>query len=112
MTDREFAILAKSINEVYPGAIKESGMELWYRLLTDVNYRQAAQSLAEYMRTEHFPPRPADLINRVEKKNRFCNFAGRDYDWGKLEKELLIANMVGTGIAERSKDATGDGGED
>ena len=106
MTRPEFAILIKSINEIYPGTIKDSNSELWFRLMADVDYKQAAQSLADYMRTEHFAPRPADLINRVEKKNKFCNFVGRDYDYAKLERELLLASMGGARIAER-KENTG-----
>lgn len=86
MTRQEFAVLIKSVNEIYPQTITDSNSELWYRLVADVGYTVAAQRLADYMRKEHFPPKPADLI---PKKTKFNNFPERNYDMLKLERALL-----------------------
>ena len=86
MTRQEFAVLIKSLNEIYPQTITDSNSELWYRLVIDVEYTTAAQCLADYMRKEHFPPKPADLI---PKRTKFNNFPERNYDMLKLERALL-----------------------
>lgn len=86
MTRQEFAILIKSVNAIYPQTITDSNSELWYRLVADTEYTASAQCLADYMRKEHFPPKPADLI---PKREGFSNFPERRYNMLKLERALL-----------------------
>lgn len=62
-----FSVLVKSINTIYPGTINNdpATMELWYRLLCDLDYETANTALHKYMMSNHFPPKPSDIRDAV-----------------------------------------------
>lgn len=60
----EFIVLAKSIKTCYPNSklleTKES-IEIWYSLLSDLEYETASLAVKKYMMLNKFPPTIADI---------------------------------------------------
>lgn len=64
MTFDDFKILAKTLRSVYynSGLLADNdAVQVWYQLLKDIPYEDAALSVARYASTEHFPPTPVDI---------------------------------------------------
>lgn len=71
MTRQEWATLASAIRSIWPNtlATRES-MEIWYQVLSDLDYKDASSGVSAYIKTEHYPPMPADIrkFSKVTKE--------------------------------------------
>lgn len=64
MTSGEFNKIAKGLKAVYtkPEFIPDNfAMEVWYRALADIPYELASAAVQQYIATQHFEPKPADI---------------------------------------------------
>lgn len=70
MEKKEFSVLAAAIRTLYPNEIpNHAAMDLWYSLLSDLSYESANYALYNWAKTNHFPPKPADIIFGAESYN-------------------------------------------
>lgn len=66
MTKDEFKNIVKAINTVWAEAIQDqTAFDLWFRLLSDLDYQAASLATQKYMLTGKFPPKPADIREGV-----------------------------------------------
>lgn len=68
MTREEFLILAKAMKAVWsdPKFLPDKdAFDVWYEMLHDVPYRDAAVGLKAYMKTGKFPPTIADIREKA-----------------------------------------------
>lgn len=64
MTPQEWAKLAMAIKATYKtsGILEDkASIEVWYSLLSDLDYQICSRALMQWMQTEHFPPTIADI---------------------------------------------------
>jgi len=90
MTKEETLKILAVLRSVYPSIGKddpESTAMVWYFALHDIGYSQVSKAVAEYIRAEHFPPVPADLIRYVKASSGEDSF-----------RDLWLANMLSLGI--------------
>lgn len=70
ITREEFSLLVKGMKSVYsyPNFIADKeAFDMWYALLSDIDYPVLAKATKDYMMTESKLPTPADIRNRVMK---------------------------------------------
>lgn len=69
MTKQEFSVLAMAIKAVYPNMLPDNGaMDVWYRMLQDLDYESASIALQTHMMTSRFPPTIADIRGGCTKR--------------------------------------------
>lgn len=64
MTGEEFKLLARGLKAAYPGQNflpDKYSMRLWYRLLSDVDYKRAQAAAMTHICTKKFPPTIAEF---------------------------------------------------
>ena len=67
MTLEETTKLLATIKSVYPsfgGEDIKQTVGVWHMILEDIPYENASAATMAYIRTEHFPPVPADIVER------------------------------------------------
>ncbi len=95
MNQAEFANIMAAMNAAYPNekiTVDAKRVKLWWKKLSDMDYRTVSRNLSKYIDTNTYPPTIADLRGRRESK--FNNFAGRNYDMDRLELALLGIKQV------------------
>lgn len=66
MEKPEFLILVKTMKAVYPAMFSEKEtIDIWYSLLKDLDYQDAAAGLGKHMATSPYPPTVADIRNNA-----------------------------------------------
>lgn len=81
MSREEFAVFAAALQTYYPRANilpNKQALELWYRQLQDIDYRDAEKTLNKWVSEERFPPSIADI--RGGKAGDACDW------WSQLRK--------------------------
>lgn len=64
MKREEFALFAAALQTYYPRANilpNKQALELWYRQLQDIDYKDAEAALNEWVSKERWPPTIADI---------------------------------------------------
>ena len=96
MDKQEFGQIMAAMHAAYPNE-KVTGdtrsVHLWFKELNDMDYDVAAYALERHIRTNKFPPAISEILTGINQKNRFNNFLPRGYDFAKLEKALLMAEI-------------------
>lgn len=87
MEKKEFAIMAKAINEMYGADTISStySMELWYSLLKDLPYDQANTGLLKYMQSSSYKPKPADIRRSALEVSTGYQESGNEV-WQRIDK--------------------------
>lgn len=87
MEKKEFAIMAKAINEMYGADTISStySMELWYSLLKDLPYDQANTGLLKYMQSSSYKPKPADIRRAALEVSIGYQESGNEV-WQRIDK--------------------------
>ena len=65
MTEQEFIKIGKALKGVYcqkEFLSDQEDLKVWYELLKDYDYKILQQATIDYMKNNHYPPTPADLI--------------------------------------------------
>lgn len=90
MTKEQFTLIVKGINAVYPDTIKDkTAFDVWYELLKDLDYEMASVATQQYMRTGHFPPKPADIRNTIADMTTIVSDEPTEQEaWGMVRKAL------------------------
>ena len=73
MTREEFSVIAKGMKAVYanPTFIADKdAFDVWYALLSDLDYALVSQATQDYMKSTSKIPTPADIRNRAEELTR------------------------------------------
>lgn len=66
MEKPEFLILVKTMKAVYPAMFQErETVDIWYTLLKDLDYQDAATGLGKHLATSPYPPTVADIRNNT-----------------------------------------------
>lgn len=66
MEKPEFLILVKTMKAVYPAMFSEKEtIDIWYALLKDLDYQDAATGLGKHLATSPYPPTVADIRNNT-----------------------------------------------
>ena len=66
MEKPEFLILVKTMKAVYPAMFSEKEtIDIWYALLKDLDYQDAAAGLGKHLSTSPYPPTVADIRNNT-----------------------------------------------
>ena len=66
MEKPEFLILVKTMKAVYPAMFQErETVDIWYTLLKDLDYQDAAAGLGKHLATSPYPPTVADIRNNT-----------------------------------------------
>lgn len=66
MEKPEFLILVKTMKAVYPAMFQErETVDIWYTLLKDLDYQDAAAGLGKHLSTSPYPPTVADIRNNT-----------------------------------------------
>ena len=62
MTKEEFMILVKTMKAVHPAMFQSMDtIEIWYKMLADLNYKDAADALGKHLSTSVYPPTVANI---------------------------------------------------
>ena len=62
MSKEEFMILVKTMKAVHPAMFPEMDtINIWYKMLADLNYKDAAAALGKHLSTSVYPPTVADI---------------------------------------------------
>lgn len=88
MTRQEFAKVVATLKTVFgeEDFIKtQQAFDVWYELLKDIDYRRCMMAAQQYMQTEHFPPKPADLRRIMAGQSVVLK------DYGDAWQEVLLA---------------------
>lgn len=91
MNRNEFVSLMSAINGAYPNeqiTRDEKKVKLWWSMLSDMDYREAANNLYRHIRRCRYVPTIAEIRGEDGDK-AFNNFRRRHYDMDKLEMALL-----------------------
>lgn len=89
MNKQEFANIAVAIKAAYPNsnAIPDSAaMNLWYRMLQDLDYKLVENAVLEHISTNKFPPSIADI--REKSSERLSPDVS---DWGTAWGQVMTA---------------------
>lgn len=73
MTREEFSVIAKGMKAVYanPTFIADKdAFDVWYALLSDLDYALVSKATQDYMKSTSKIPTPADIRNRAEELTR------------------------------------------
>lgn len=73
MTREEFKPIAAGLREVYTSQRfmeNQRAFSMWYDLLKDIEYAEAAMAAKRYMMTHKYAPTPADIREQVAKIRR------------------------------------------
>lgn len=66
MEKPEFLILVKTMKAVYPAMFQErETVDIWYTLLKDLDYQDAAAGLGKHLAISPYPPTVADIRNNT-----------------------------------------------
>lgn len=66
MTTEQTVKLLAAIKAAYPTFTgNQDTVNVWHMALGDISYEQASAAAMAYIRTSHFPPVPADIIERI-----------------------------------------------
>jgi len=66
MEKPEFLILVKTMKAVYPAMFSEKEtIDIWFTLLKDLDYQDAATGLGKHLATSPYPPTVADIRNNA-----------------------------------------------
>lgn len=95
MTIKETAKLLAVIKEVYPNF--NGRVETWHMVIGDIPYDVASAATMAYIRTEHYPPVPADLIEKASLVQKANNPTTAEL-WGKIRK--AIGNGIYHSVSE------------
>ena len=103
MTREQFSLVVEGINAIYPDKIKDkAAFDVWYKLLKDLDYETVSMATQHYMRTEHFPPVPADIRNKaIELATMVEGEDGEIEAWNMVRK--AIQNSAYNSVEEFSK---------
>ena len=96
MDKQEFGQIMAAMHAAYPNekvTRDTRSVHLWFGELKDMDYEIAAYALERHIRTNKFPPAISEILMGISQKNRFNNFLPRNYDFEKLERELLMAEI-------------------
>lgn len=96
MTREEFTLIMTAVRTAYPNekvTKDRKSVEFWWKYLQEGDYMLVSRALDEHIRGNKFPPTIAELRDNVNRKNKFNNFLPRGYDFEKLERALLMADM-------------------
>lgn len=70
MEKSEFLILVKTMKAVYPAMFSErETIDIWYALLKDLDYQNAAAGLGKHLATNPYPPTVADIRKNTVPDN-------------------------------------------
>jgi hypothetical protein len=66
MEKSEFLVLVKTMKAVHPAMFQEmETVDIWYTLLKDLDYQDAAAGLGKHLATSPYPPTVADIRNNM-----------------------------------------------
>lgn len=89
MTDIEFEQIVLTIKAAYPNAnvIPDAyAMKLWFQMLGDLDYHDAANAVAAHMMNSTFPPSIAEIRQKcVKPRTDIPDWAEA---WGKVQKAI------------------------
>lgn len=90
MTGEEFKLLARGLKAAYPGQNflpDKYSMRLWYRLLSDVDYKIAQAAAMAHICTEKFPPTIAEF-------REACAETTNGYERSWLDGWALVQKLI------------------
>ena len=90
MTGEEFKLLARGLKAAYPGQNflpDKYSMRLWYRLLSDVDYKIAHAAAMAHICTEKFPPTIAEF-------REACAETTNGYERSWLDGWALVQKLI------------------
>ena len=62
MSKEEFMILVRTMKAVHPAMFPEMDtINIWFKMLADLNYKDAAAALGKHLSTSPYPPTVADI---------------------------------------------------
>ena len=90
MTGEEFKLLARGLKAAYPGQNflpDKYSMRLWYRLLSDVDYKRAQAAAMTHICTKKFPPTIAEF-------REACAETTNGYERNWLDGWALVQKLI------------------
>lgn len=68
MTREEMKLLAYGIRSVYgeKAIATQAAFDIWARIFEPFNYSVVNDAVVNYICTEHYPPKPADILDRIK----------------------------------------------
>ena len=94
MDEKEFGVLVMSMKAVYtkPEFLPdENAINVWYRLLKDLDYKTASLALQKHMMTSPFPPTIADIRSAAAE---FTTAADGTEELSELSAWALVRRAV------------------
>lgn len=94
MTREEFSKLVKGMKSIYadPKFIADKdAFDVWYALLSDIDYESASKAVQSYMLTEKFAPTPADIRGKIVKITEPKQLNANE-SWALVYKALCNSN--------------------
>lgn len=93
MTREEFGKIATGLRAVYQIIGTQDAFDVWYSLLSDLDYKVASMATQAYMQTEHFPPTPADIRRYAESVTAPKTESMSEIEaWGLVQKAISNGN--------------------
>jgi len=86
VTEQEFMKIAAAIKTSYPAVNDKASMNIWYMMLSDIDYQICQNAVLELISTLKFPPTIAEIR---EKCSMLTSLPVKD--WGEAWEEVLMA---------------------
>ena len=90
MNKKEFGLIAAALTTAYPNSkflSEKTSLEVWYRMLGDLNYDVVENAVAECIATHTFPPSIAEIRNLCIDRLTPPKLTA-DEAWGTVQKAM------------------------